>query len=719
MIRFEDLERKVHQYYPGADLELLRKAYVFSAREHKGQVRQSGEPYLSHPLEVANILAEMKLDVSCVSVGLLHDVVEDTLTRIEKIREYFGDDIGHVVDGLTKISKIHFSSQEEQQAENFRKLLLAMVDDVRVIMVKLADRLHNMRTLQYLSPEKREAIAQETLDIYAPIAHRLGMAKVRGELEDLSFSYLDPPAYQKLVGQVEEKKANSAQFIAEVTDVMLQRIQEQGIQVQIESRIKRIYSLHQKMMRQRITPDQVYDFIAIRILVDSVRDCYTILGLVNNLWNPVPGRIKDLIAMPRPNMYQSLHTSLVGPSGQPFEIQIRTHEMNRVAEEGIAAHWKYKEGRLEEEGDEKRFLWLRQLLDMQQEVDDPHQFLSNLKIDLFPEEVYVFTPKGEVVTLPRGVTPVDFAYYIHSEVGNRCVGSKVNGRIVPLKYELRNGEIVEILTSSEERPSRDWMNFVKTSRARNSIRRWLNQRQKERAIEIGQKMLEKEARKCKLNLKKYKTELNSIASEYKAAKLEDLFASIGYGKIGSKQVLKRLDPGSVAKDETKDSALSTVVQKVFGSSDAAIQVKGYDDLLVFRAKCCNPIQGEQIIGYITVGRGISVHSAKCRNVESLLVNPERRIAVEWSDGVGEVMYPVRLSIATEDRTGVLAEIMAGVSTLNTNIVDAQAKTVNSQFGEIRMTIEVRDMKHLQKVVGFLKGIAGIHSIERRGRTRMR
>ncbi len=719
MIRFEDLERKVHQYHPSADLELLRKAYVFSAREHKGQVRQSGEPYLSHPLEVANILAEMKLDVSCVSVGLLHDVVEDTLTRIEKIREYFGDDIGHVVDGLTKISQIHFSSREEQQAENFRKLLLAMVDDVRVIMVKLADRLHNMRTLQYLPPEKREAIAQETLDIYAPIAHRLGMAKVRGELEDLSFSYLDPPAYQSLVGQIEEKKANSAQFIAEVTDVLLQRIQAQGIQVQIESRIKRIYSLHQKMMRQRITPDQVYDFIAIRILVDSVRDCYTILGLVNNLWNPVPGRIKDLIAMPRPNMYQSLHTSLVGPNGQPFEIQIRTHEMNRVAEEGIAAHWKYKEGRLEEEGDEKRFLWLRQLLDMQQEVDDPHQFLSNLKIDLFPEEVYLFTPKGEVVTLPRGVTPVDFAYYIHSEVGNRCVGAKVNGRIVPLKYELRNGEIVEILTSSEERPSRDWMNFVKTSRARNAIRRWLNQRQKDRAIELGQKMLEKEARKCKLNLKKYKTEMESIASEYKAAKLEDLFASIGYGKVGSRQILKRLDPSRLTRDETKESTLSTVVQKVFGSADAAIQVKGYDDLLVFRAKCCNPIQGEQIIGYITVGRGISVHSTKCRNVESLLVNPERRIEVEWSDGVGEITYPVRLSIATEDRTGMLAEITAAVSTLNTNIVDAQAKTVNSQFSEIHLTVEVRDMKHLQKIVGFLKGIAGIHSIERRGRVRMR
>ena len=719
MIRFEDLERKVQQYHPSDDLELLRKAYVFSAREHKGQVRQSGEPYLSHPLEVANILAEMKLDVSCVSVGLLHDVVEDTLTRIEKIREYFGDDIGHVVEGLTKISKIHFSSREEQQAENFRKLLLAMVDDVRVIMVKLADRLHNMRTLQHLSPEKREAIAQETLDIYAPIAHRLGMAKVRGELEDLSFSYLDPPAYQSLVAQVEEKKANSARFIAEVTDVVLQRIQEQGIQVQIESRIKRIYSLHQKMMRQRITPDQVYDFIAIRILVDSVRDCYTILGLVNNLWNPVPGRIKDLIAMPRPNMYQSLHTSLLGPNGQPFEIQIRTHEMNRVAEEGIAAHWKYKEGRLQEEGDEKRFLWLRQLLDMQQEVDDPHQFLSNLKIDLFPEEVYLFTPTGQVVTLPRGATPVDFGYYIHSEVGNRCVGAKVNSRIVPLKYELRNGEIVEILTSSEERPSRDWLNFVKTSRARNTIRRWLNQRQKEQAIELGQKMLEKEARKCKLNLKKYKTEMESIVSEYKAAKLEDLFASIGYGKIGPRQILKRLDPGRLTKEETKKSTLSSVVQKVFGSSDAAIQVKGYDDLLVFRAKCCNPIQGEQIIGYITVGRGISVHSTKCRNVENLLVNPERRIDVEWSEGVGEIMYPVRLSIATEDRTGVLAEITAAVSTLNSNIVDAQAKTVNSQFGEIRLTVEVRDMEHLKKIVGFLKGITGIHSIERRERVLIR
>ena len=422
--------------------------------------------------------------------------------------------------------------------------------------------------------------------------------------------------------------------------------------------------------------------------------------------------------MPRPNMYQSLHTSLVGPNGQPFEIQIRTHEMNRVAEEGIAAHWKYKEGKLEEEGDEKRFLWLRQLLDMQQEVDDPHQFLSNLKIDLFPKEVYIFTPKGEVVTLPRGATPVDFAYYIHSEVGNRCVGAKANGRIVPLKMELRNGEIVEILTSSEEHPSRDWMTFVKTSRARNTIRRWLNQRQKEQAVKLGQKMLEKEARKHKLNLKKYNSELESVVSHYKAAKLEDLLASIGYGKLGSRQVLRRLEPNRVTKEDVKDSALSLVVQKVLRSSDDAIQVKGYDDLLVFRAKCCNPIQGEKIIGYITVGRGVSVHSRTCRNVESLLVNPERRIEVEWSDGVGEVMYPVRLSIVTEDRTGMLAEIMAAVSTQNTNIVDAQAKAVNSQFGEIRITIEVRDMKHLQKIVGFLKGIAGVQSIERRSRVRV-
>ena len=449
MIRYEDLEEKVLSHHPSADSELLRKAYVFSAREHKGQVRQSGEPYLSHPLEVANILAEMRLDVDCVSVGLLHDVVEDTLTSIEKIREYFGDNVSNLVDGVTKISQIQLSSREERQADYFRKLLLAMVDDVRVILVKLADRLHNMRTLQYLSLDKRRAIAQETLEIYAPIAHRLGMAKIRGELEDLSFAHLDQGSYDKLFGQIEEKKTNSRKFIRDVTSTLVKQLEDQGIKAQIESRTKRIYSTYQKMTRQKIPLDQVYDFIAIRVLVDSVRDCYTVLGLVNNLWSPVPNRIKDFIAMPRGNMYQSLHTSVVGANGQPFEVQIRTQDMHQVAEEGIAAHWKYKEGRLQNDDEDKRFLWLRHLLEMHREVGDPHQFLSNLKIDLYPEEVYIFTPKGEVVTLPRSATPVDFAYHIHSEVGDRCAGAKVSGRIVPLKYQLRNGEMVEISTSKD------------------------------------------------------------------------------------------------------------------------------------------------------------------------------------------------------------------------------------------------------------------------------
>jgi len=456
MIRYEDLEEKVLHYQPDADVELLRKAYVFSAREHKGQVRQSGEPYLTHPLEVANILAEMRQDVACVSVGLLHDVVEDTLTDIRTLKEYFGEDIAHLVDGVTKISKIEFSSPEEQQAENFRKLLLAMVDDVRVILVKLADRLHNMRTLEHLSPEKQKRIARETIEIYAPIALRLGMSRIRGELEDLSFRYLEPVISENIINEMNEKGADFKLFIGNVTGQLREVLDEHGISAQLESRIKRTYSIYQKMKRQRIDLNQVYDFVAIRVIVDSVRDCYTVLGLVNNLWNPVPGRIKDFIAMPRNNMYQSVHTSVVGGDGQPFEVQIRTHEMHRVAEEGIAAHWKYKEGKLDQNDEDKRFLWLRHLLEWQKEVRDPHQFLSNLKIDLYPDEVYIFTPKGEVITMPRGSTALDFAYHIHTEVGHKCVGAKVNKRIVPLKYRLKTGEIVEILTASEVRPSRDW-----------------------------------------------------------------------------------------------------------------------------------------------------------------------------------------------------------------------------------------------------------------------
>ena len=714
MIRYEDLEEKVLNHYPSADLESLRKAYVFSAREHKGQVRQSGEPYLSHPLEVANILAEMRLDEACVSVGLLHDVVEDTLTPIEMIQDYFGEEVSHLVDGVTKISRIQFSSREQRQAENFRKLLLAMVDDVRVILVKLADRLHNMRTLQYLAPNKRRDIAQETLDIYAPIAHRLGMAKIREELEDLSFANLDQVAYLDLTAQIEKKKIDSREFIRDITARLMRQLKDQGIKAGIESRTKRIYSTYQKMMRQKIPLDQVYDFIAIRVLVDTVRDCYSVLGLVNNLWRPVPNRIKDFIAMPRGNRYQSLHTSVVGSNGQPFEVQIRTYEMHHIAEEGIAAHWKYKEGRLQNDDEDKRFTWLRQLLETYREGDDPHQFLSNLKIDLYPEEVYIFTPKGEVLTLPRGATPVDFAYHIHTEVGNRCVGAKVSGRIVPLKYELRNGEMVEISTSGEGRPSRDWLTFVRTSRARNAIRRWLNQRQKEEALELGRKLLEKESRRLGLSLKNLSSRLEGLLAEFKAPDVENLLISVGYGKIRARQVVRRLDPERVPKQKPVDAIpfAGATQRKGSSDSDSTIRVKGHDDLLVFRARCCNPIQGEAIVGYITLGRGISVHSRNCSNVKNLLLNPERTLDVQWSDGDDGTRYPVRISISTEDRPGVLADITSAVSELKTNIVDAQARTVGSQYGEIEITVEVRDMVHLNKILHFLKGISGVHAVDR-------
>jgi len=715
MIRFEDLEEKVQKYHPEADLELLRKAYVFSAREHKGQIRLSGEPYLSHPLKVAHILAEMKLDVACVSVGLLHDVVEDTLTSLDTIREYFGEDIAHLVDGVTKISQIRFASRQEKQAENFRKLLLAMVDDIRVILVKLADRLHNLNTLQYLPAEKRKIIAQETLDIYVPIAHRLGMAKLRGELEDLAFQYLDPGAFQNLSAQVEKRGANSHEFSQEVMKAMQERFREQNIEAEMKSRSKGIYSIYQKMKRQKISIDQVYDFIAIRVLVNTVRDCYTVLGIVNNMWNPIPRRIKDFIASPLSNRYQSLHTTVIGHDGHPFELQIRTHEMNQVAEEGIAAHWKYKEGRLEEDKDDKRFQWLRQLLEWQHEVEDPHQFLSNLKIDLYPEEVYPLTPKGEVITLPRGSTPVDFAYAIHTEVGNKSVGARVNGRIVPLKYRVSNGDIVEILTSSEAHPSRDWLNYVKSSRARSAIRRWINVKQKEEAIELGRKLLERNARSYKLNLKSYKDKLESVLPDFNVSQMEDLFARIGFGKISPRQVLKKLEPSKIEEQEGEESGTSRVTQmvnKVLRRSDTAIQVNGYDDLLVYRAQCCNPIRGEEIIGYITTGRGISVHSVDCPSVEKLLLNPEWKVQVKWTEDGKKGIYAVRLLISTEDRTGILADVTSAVSHIDTNIVNVNAQTVDDRYGVIDMTVEISDIHHLEEIMDYLKAIEGVREVER-------
>ena len=720
MIRFEEILDRVAKHHPGDNLDLIRRAYIFSAKEHKGQLRASGEPYLTHPLEVANLLAEMKMDAVTVSVGLLHDVVEDTLTTLDKIEELFGPDVAHIVDGVTKISQIPFTSKEEKQAENFRKMLLAMTDDIRVIMVKFADRLHNMRTLAYLPADRREAIARETMDIYAPLANRLGMGKIRGELEDLSFSYLDPKAYQELKDIVEKNRRKHEAFLAEVTKIVEDKMKEHDIPCFTESRIKRLYSIFLKLRKQRITIDQVYDLLALRIITDNVKNCYAALGVIHNTWRPVPGRIKDFIAMPRPNMYQSLHTSVIA-GGQPFEVQIRTAEMHQIAEEGIAAHWKYKDGKLvADDREDNRVSWLRHLVEWQQEMKDPADFLSTLKIDLYPEEVYTFTPKGKVVTLPRDATPVDFAYAIHTEVGHSCVGAKINARMTPLRTKLRNGDIVEIITQAGHKPSRDWLSFVKTSRARNKIRHWLTQQESEKAIELGRKMLEKEARKYKKNAKELLTseQMHALLSEYGSSKVEDLLSAIGYGKVSAKQVISRLSPDGLKESPVEEeSMITSVVKRVLGiGGEAKLQVKGFDDLLVYRAKCCNPIRGEEVIGYITRGKGVAVHSKNCPNVQNLLYEPDRKIEVEWaSTAPSAEAYAVPLTILTEDRPGMLAEIAAAISEVRSNILNVEARTADER-GIIDITVEIPDMKHLERVISSVKKIDGVYDVTRSSRT---
>ena len=720
MIRFEEILDRVAKHHPGDNLDLIRRAYIFSAKEHKGQLRASGEPYLTHPLEVANLLAEMKMDAVTVSVGLLHDVVEDTLTTLDKIEELFGPDVAHIVDGVTKISQIPFTSKEEKQAENFRKMLLAMTDDIRVIMVKFADRLHNMRTLAYLTADRREAIARETMDIYAPLANRLGMGKIRGELEDLSFSYLDPKAYQELKDIVEKNRRKHEAFLAEVTKIVEDKMKEHDIPCFTESRIKRLYSIFLKLRKQRITIDQVYDLLALRIITDNVKNCYAALGVIHNTWRPVPGRIKDFIAMPRPNMYQSLHTSVIA-GGQPFEVQIRTAEMHQIAEEGIAAHWKYKDGKLvADDREDNRVSWLRHLVEWQQEMKDPADFLSTLKIDLYPEEVYTFTPKGKVVTLPRDATPVDFAYAIHTEVGHSCVGAKINARMTPLRTKLRNGDIVEIITQPGHKPSRDWLSFVKTSRARNKIRHWLTQQESEKAIELGRKMLEKEARKYKKNAKELLTseQMHALLSEYGSSKVEDLLSAIGYGKVSAKQVISRLSPDGLKESPVEEeSMITSVVKRVLGiGGEAKLQVKGFDDLLVYRAKCCNPIRGEEVIGYITRGKGVAVHSKNCPNVQNLLYEPDRKIEVEWaSTAPSAEAYAVPLTILTEDRPGMLAEIAAAISEVRSNILNVEARTADER-GIIDITVEIPDMKHLERVISSVKKIDGVYDVTRSSRT---
>jgi len=725
MIRFEDIYETVKRHHPGADLELLRKAYIFSAVEHKGQTRASGEPYLVHPLEVAAILADMRMDPACVAVGLLHDVLEDTLTSPERIKEYFGPDVLHIVEGVTKISKMPFTTSEERQAETYRKMLLAMVDDIRVILVKLADRLHNMRTLQFLPEERRVKIARETMDIYAPLAGRLGMSKIKNELEDLAFQYIDPEAYKDLTTRVDEGRKKAAAFIEKIRAVVAEKLQAAGIEATIEGRTKRLHSIHQKLRRQRIELDQVYDFVALRVLVRGIPDCYAALGVIHNIWRPVPGRIKDFIAMPRPNGYQSLHTSVIADEGQPFEIQIRTQEMHRVAEEGIAAHWKYKEGRTGYDKDDHAFAWLRQLLEWQQEVKDPHEFLNSLKLDLYPEEVYCFTPKGLVKTLPRGASPLDFAYAIHTEIGNQCVGARVNGKMVPLRYKLKNGDIVEILTAAGHNPSRDWLGFAVTNKARAKIRHYLHITEKQQALEIGKKHFERELRRYDLSAKKLGATdgtLDSLAQELGAGnKAEDLFAALGYGKVSMRQVLARLLPAEKLEGPPppdRPRPLTDAVKRLLRVGDERIKVRGTDDLLIYRAKCCNPIMGEPIVGYITRGKGVSVHSQSCPNVTNLMYDPERRVAVEWEkEGADGHAYDVRISVDVEDRPGLLAAITALLAGMKTDIRDAEVKTFENRTACIDLTLRINDLKHLDRVVKSVRGVTGVIDVERQAISR--
>jgi guanosine-3',5'-bis(diphosphate) 3'-pyrophosphohydrolase len=718
---YTDLLRKVREVRPREDLAALEHAFRFASENHKLQTRDSGEPYMVHPLMVAHILADMRMDLVSLETGLLHDVVEDTSVTVEDIRKNFGEDVARCVDGVTKLSKLDFFSAEERQAESFRKMLLAMVNDIRVIIVKLADRLHNMRTLGFIqNAERRERIARETIEIYAPIAHRLGMGKIRGELEDLAFRHIDPAACEEITRVIESGRHANEESLNRIRQMIEAELRREGIPARVDSRLKRPYSVYQKMKRQKITIEQVYDLMAVRIITDSVKSCYAALGVIHNEWRPVPGRIKDFIAIPRPNLYQSLHTSVVGPEGRHYEIQIRTEEMHRIAEEGIAAHWKYKEGKKGPADDDQRMAWLRHLVEWQRDMQDPAEFMSTLKVDLYPEEVYTFTPRGKVIVLPRDATPIDFAYAIHSDVGQACVGAKVNGRIVPLRYTLRNGDIVEILTQPGHEPSKDWLALVKTSRARNKIKHVINASERVKAIEIGQKYLEKEARRLGVQLSKIqRADLERVAGEYGVSKFEDLYAALGYGKFSARQALQKLAPQQVKEEQLElpkpgaaEPAGATAPQGQ-RDADAVIRVKGADDLMVYRAKCCNPIRGEAIVGYVTRGKGIAVHSKLCPNVQNLLYDVERKIDVEWARNTVDT-FPVRMVIHTDDRPGLLAQITSLLSSESTNIRSLEARTENSAADGalVEMTVDVRDKKQLEKLVGAMRRISGIRDVER-------
>ncbi len=715
MVRLDDILDKILAYNPDADLDAVRKAYVFCAKVHQGQNRLSGEPYLTHPMEVAYLLAQLRMDVDTVVTGLLHDTIEDTLTTLDEIRGIFGENVAGLVDGVTKISKMFLQSREERQAENFRKMLIAMARDIRVIIVKLCDRLHNMRTLKYQEGDRQLRIAQETLDIYAPLANRLGISWIKSELEDLSFQYLKPPIYKDLSGKIAKRKKEREAYIEEVKKKILAKLAQQNIQGEVSGRSKHLYSIYLKMERQGIDFDQVHDLIAFRVLVDSVRECYEMLGVIHSTWKPVPGRFKDYIAMPKANMYQSLHTTVIGPFGERMEVQIRTWDMHRIAEEGIAAHWKYKEGKSSsgEDSEARRFGWLRQLMEWQKELKDSREFMDTVKIDLFPEEVFVFTPKGEVKELPKGSTPVDFAYTVHSDVGHTCVGARVNGRLVPLKTELRNGDIVEVITAPSHTPSKDWLKFVRTSKARNKIRQWVKAEQREKSLEIGRDLLEKELRKygVSFNRAANSQDMERALEELGFHQMEELLASIGYGKLSPGQVISRVVPQEKLRsgEPQKPSRIGQVLGKIRKKPTSAIKIQGIEDIMVRFAKCCNPLAGDPVVGFITRGRGVTVHTSDCPHV--LETDPERRVDVEW-DMKKKSSRPVKIRVFCFDQKGMLTGITAAITNCEANIISANVHSTADRKGINTFEVDVQNLEHLNKVVNALLKIKGVYKVER-------
>jgi GTP diphosphokinase / guanosine-3',5'-bis(diphosphate) 3'-diphosphatase len=712
--RLEELLEKLRVNRPSEDPWTVRRAYEIAAERHRDQFRSSGDPYITHLLEVAHILADMKLDATTLAAALLHDVIEDTEFPLSRLEERFGGEVARLVEGVTKIGRLNMMAPEARQAENVRKMLLAMVNDVRVVMVKLADRLHNMRTLEFLEPVKQQRIARETMDIYAPIAHRLGMALIKGELEDLSFRFLEPDAYFALQKEVVEKAPLHKRFLEEVQNTIRTRLVENSIPAELEARVKGLYSLHRKITRQERTLEQVYDLLAVRVITDSERNCYAALGVVHHIWRPVPGRFKDYIAMPRPNLYQSLHTTVIH-GGQPFEVQIRTQDMHRIAEQGVAAHWKYKDGKAVSSDDDQRIAWMRQLIEWSQELQEPGEFLTTLKVDLGPVEVYAFTPKGRVLELPKGATPVDFAYSVHTEVGHQCVGAKVNGQMVSLRHEIVSGDVVEILTQKGHKPSRDWLSFVKSSHAKSKIRHFINTQEREEATEMGKRLLENESRNFPKGLKKIPQEdLQKLSAEYGLSRVEDLFAAVGFGKYSARQVLSRYfgEPSKEAEKPETDTqpTLVKTVKRMLGFGEAPLIVKGHDDLLVFRAKCCNPIPGDDIVGYVTRGRGVAVHTRTCPNVQNLLYQTERRIAVEWG-GEGSSTFPVDLLVRAKDRPGLLAEITAVISGAGSNIRSLESRP-DRQNARVDVSLEITDKRQLESILSSIRRVNGVYGVER-------